>query len=276
MIRFVTPEWAPLLEASADKFGIFGTKIYSQYRTYGTTDGILDVWLLLDGGRAVGAVSRLDGALTVAAPGAVDADELSAFLRAAGGRSVEGERALCGRLDAVIRGGLRSSRILRWGGLPQTEEARPAASAHSADGVPPGKILPAAALGEVYALLCEADPEFAAHTGYAAWLTEISHKQRHGLADIYILKVNYTVVSTIGIYFKGPGRTILAGLATNPAHRGRGYARRMMAHATEAALAQELEPWLLTAEEGLAEFHRACGYVDAGEWSKGNLRESSL
>lgn len=49
--------------------------------------------------------------------------------------------------------------------------------------------------------------------------------------------------------------------------RGRGYARRMMAHATNAALAQGLEPWLLTAEDGIAAFHRACGYEDAGLWS---------
>nr|WP_243166322.1 GNAT family N-acetyltransferase [Anaerotruncus massiliensis (ex Togo et al. 2019)] len=96
------------------------------------------------------------------------------------------------------------------------------------------------------------------------------------MADIYILKVDNRIVSTIGIYFKDASRAILAGLATNPACRGRGYARRMMAHATNAALAQGLEPWLLTAEDGIAAFHRACGYRDAGFWSKGNFRESSL
>ena len=61
MIRFVDGEWAALFEASIGKFGIFGTKIYSQYQTYGTLDGVLDLWLLLEGDRAVGAASRLDG-----------------------------------------------------------------------------------------------------------------------------------------------------------------------------------------------------------------------
>lgn len=151
-----------------------------------------------------------------------------------------------------------------------------AAAAPCADGVPPGTAAPAEDLGAVYALLCAADPAFAARTDYAAWLTEVSHKRRHGLADIYILKVDERIVSTIGIYFKDASRAILAGLATDPACRGRGYARRMMAHATNAALAQGLEPWLLTAEDGIAAFHRACGYEDAGLWSKGNFRESSL
>lgn len=114
MIRYAGGEWAALFEASVGKFGIFGTKIYSQYQTYGLSDGVLDLWLLLDGDRAVGAVSRLDGAVTLAADAAADADELAAFLAAVGCRSYEGERALCERVNAVIRGGLRSSRILRW------------------------------------------------------------------------------------------------------------------------------------------------------------------
>ncbi|RLL09689.1 N-acetyltransferase [Anaerotruncus massiliensis (ex Liu et al. 2021)] len=196
--------------------------------------------------------------------------------RSLGCRSYEGERALCERVNAVIRGGLRSSRILRWGGRSAPADARPAAAAPCANGVPPGIAAPAEDLGAVYALLCAADPAFTAQADYAAWLTEVSHKRRHGLADIYILKVDNRIVSTIGIYFKDASRAILAGLATNPACRGRGYARRMMAHATNAALAQGLEPWLLTAEDGIAAFHRACGYRDAGFWSKGNFRESSL
>ena len=276
MIRFADGEWAALFEGTIGKFGIVGTKRYSQYQTYGTSDGVLDLWLLLEGDRAVGAASRLGGAVTLAADSAADADELAAFLGAVGCRSYEGEQALCERVNAVIRGGLRSSRILRWGGHFPREDARPAAAAPCADGVPPGRVAPAENLGAVYALLCAADPEFAARTDYAAWLTEVSHKRRHGLADVYILEVNNQIVSTIGIYFKGADRAILAGLATDPAWRGRGYARRMMAHAANAALAQGLEPWLLTAEKGVAAFHRACGFVDAGFWSKGNFRESSL
>lgn len=276
MIRYAGGEWAALFEASVGKFGIFGTKIYSQYQTYGLSDGVLDLWLLLDGDRAVGAVSRLDGAVTLAADAAADVDELAAFLAAVGCRYYEGERALCERVNAVIRGGLRSSRILRWGGRSAPADTRPAAAAPCADGVPPGTAAPAEDLGAVYALLCAADPAFTARTDYAAWLTEVSHKRRHGLADIYILEVDERIVSTIGIYFKDASRAILAGLATDPACRGRGYARRMMAHATNAALAQGLEPWLLTAEDGIAAFHRACGYEDAGLWSKGNFRESSL
>lgn len=271
MIRFVSPELVPLFEESVGRFGIFGTKIYSQYQTYGVTDGILDLWLLLAGDRAVGAVSRLDGTMTLAASGAADADELAAFIGSAGCRFFEGERALCERVNAVIRGELCSSRILRWGGLPASAEARPTAAALCADGIPPDAVTPADNLGEVYALLCVAEPEFAAHTGYAAWLTEVSHKQRHGLADIYILKVDRNIVSTISIYFKGASHAILAGLATDPACRGRGYARRMMAYATASALAQGLEPWLLVSGDGVSAFHRACGYVDAGFWAQGGL-----
>ncbi|MFR9189748.1 MAG: GNAT family N-acetyltransferase [Anaerotruncus massiliensis (ex Togo et al. 2019)] len=130
-------------------------------------------------------------------------------------------------------------RELRWAGVPPGDAAlpRPGPARTAFPGLPrPPRP------GSRHALLCAADPAFAARTDYAAWLTEVSHKRRHGLADIYILKVDERIVSTIGIYFKDASRAILAGLATDPACRGRGYARRMMAHATNAALAQGLEP----------------------------------
>lgn len=125
MIRYAGGEWAALFEASVGKFGIFGTKIYSQYQTYGLSDGVLDLWLLLDGDRAVGAVSRLDGTVTLAADAAADADELAAFLAAVGCRSYEGERALCERVNAVIRGGFARRESCGGAGVPPRRTPAP-------------------------------------------------------------------------------------------------------------------------------------------------------
>ena len=90
MIRYVGSELIPLFVESIGNFGIFGTKIYAQYQTYGVSDGVLDLWLLLGGDRAVGAVSRLDGAVTLAAAAAADADELAAFLGASAAAPTRG------------------------------------------------------------------------------------------------------------------------------------------------------------------------------------------
>lgn len=260
MIRFVTPELAALLCEKSVQFGIFGTKIYAQYQTYGAQSGILDLWLLFDETHVTGCVSRLGGLITAACAPQADTDELAAFLRAVGGRAVEGMLPLIERLRAGTRGELRSSRVMRQNGRGRFAAPAPC----GADGAPhPGE-----RLAPVYTLLCAADPAFAAAADETGWLTELSHKTRHGLADIYILEIENRIVSTAGIYFKGPTRAILAGVATDPAARGRGYGRRLVEHAAAGALAQGLTPYLLTADDRLGAFYEACGFVDKGRWAR--------
>ncbi|WP_302779160.1 GNAT family N-acetyltransferase [Anaerotruncus colihominis] len=260
MIRFVTPELEALFCEKSVQFGIFGAKIYSQYQTYGAQSGILDMWLLFDDTYVTGCVSRFGGLLTAACTPRADVEELAVFLRAVGGRAVEGMLPLIERVRAVTRGELCSSHVMR----ADSRGCLPAPAPCGADGAP----CPADRLVPVYALLCAADPLFAARADEAGWLTELSHKTRHGLAEIYILKVKNSPISTSGIYFKGTDSAILAGVATVPAMRGRGYGRRLVEHTTAAALAQGLTPYLLTADDRLGAFYTACGFMDAGQWAR--------
>ena len=130
MIRFVTPELEALFCEKSVQFGIFGAKIYSQYQTYGAQSGILDMWLLFDDTYVTGCVSRFGGLLTAACTPRADVEELAVFLRAVGGRAVEGMLPLIERVRAVTRGELCSSRVMRGGGAPlrrlAARTARPA------------------------------------------------------------------------------------------------------------------------------------------------------
>ncbi|MEY8359119.1 GNAT family N-acetyltransferase [Anaerotruncus colihominis] len=260
MIRFVTPELEALFCEKSVQFGIFGTKIYSQYQTYGSQSGILDLWLSFDDTYVTGCVSRFGGLLTAACTPRADVEELAVFLRAVGGRAVEGMLPLIERVRAVTRGELCSSRVMRADSCGCLHAPAPC----GADGAP----CPADRLAPVYALLCAADPIFAAKADEAAWLTELSHKTRHDLAEIYILKVENTLISTSGIYFKDADSAILAGVATAPAMRGRGYGRRLVEYTAAAALAQGLTPYLLTADDRLGAFYTACGFMDVGRWAR--------
>ena len=103
MIRFVTPELEALFCEKSVQFGIFGAKIYSQYQTYGAQSGILDMWLLFDDTYVTGCVSRFGGLLTAACTPRADVEELAVFLRAVGGRAVEGMLPLIERVRAVTR-----------------------------------------------------------------------------------------------------------------------------------------------------------------------------
>ena len=193
MIRFVTPEWEAELTQNCGRFGIFNCKIYAQYQTYGAQSGIVDFWLVQDAqDRTVGLLSRLEGRFTAAAGESADMEELSWFLRHAGGRSAEGEKPLIERV------------------FPER-------------------------LSDVFGLLCKSDPQFAEQAHYTAWLAETSHKVRHRLMQIFILKIDNQNISTASMIYLAPRRAILAGVATDPAWRGQGYGRMVVEHTCGAS-----------------------------------------
>ena len=265
MIRLVTPSLEGRLFTAAPFLGPFGIKICSLYETYRQQPGVLDVWLLLDGQTVCGAVSRLESGGTIALiPGSQpDFDELAAFLPAAGLHWLDGMQETLSPLASRIPSRMQLAAHMQYDpALPPPD--RPFA----------GQIFPADRLSEVYPLLCAGQPGFARQVRYDSWLTETSHKLRHGQAEIWVLKVDSVSVSTVGIYFKAAGQALLAGLATLPAYRGRGYGQAMMAYATGQALWEGLHPHLLTADAQILPFHAQCGYRPQGDWGRLFLSES--
>lgn len=251
MIRFVSPELEARLLDYCNTNDVFFAKIYSQYQTYGAQSGMIHFWMLFSGDTPTGAVSGCGDYFTLAAKTVPDADELAAFLRASGCRTIEAKRALLEGLGTATRSGL----ILR------------------AD-QPPGQaggVKRAEKLSAVWELLCEADPEFAKGTCYDAWLTEFSHKIRHGLAECYTLEVENRIVSTSSILFHNHQTAIIAAVATHPAFRGRGFGRRVVNQAAASAFVQGLSPQMLIKAPGLAAFYAACGFQPAGEWGRAAL-----
>lgn len=251
MIRFVTPELEAQLLDCCNTNDVFSAKIYSRYQTYGAQSGIVNFWMLFCGDTPTGTVSGCGDDFTLAAKAVPDADELAAFLRASGCRTIEAERTLLNGLGTVVHSGL----ILR------------------AD-QPPGQakdVKRAEKLSAVWELLCGADPEFAEGTRYDAWLTEFSHKIRHGLAECYTLEVENRIVSTSSILFRNHQTAVIAVVATHPAFRGHGFGRRVVNQAAVSAFAQGLSPQMLIKAPGLAAFYAACGFQPAGEWGQAAL-----
>ncbi len=254
MIRFVTPEWEAELTQNCGRFGIFDCKIYAQYQTYGAQSGIVDFWLVQDAqDRTVGLLSRLEGRFTAAAGESADMEELSWFLRHAGGRSAEGEKPLIERVFPSRE--MLSAPILRQDRPCDLEPAN-------------RQIVEAERLSDVFGLLCKSDPQFAEQVHYTAWLAETSHKVRHRLMQIFILKIDNQNISTASMIYLAPGRAILAGVATDPAWRGQGYGRMVVEHTCGAAHRQGQQPWVLAANDGLEAFYIGCGFSPAGRWAR--------
>lgn len=259
MIRFVTSDMAPLLLDFCAKFGIFGTKIYSQYQTYGTESGVVDFWLVLEDALPVGAVSRLGSALTVT--GTADPEELAEFLSAVGGVSVELEAPLAEQTNHFLDAPFTTSWILCGERREQSDCPEY-----------PAEIGPAEDLRTVYNLLCRAQAGFAQAVRYEAWLTEISHKVRHHLAEIYLLKVDDLIISTSSILFQDETRAVLAFVATDPDFSGRGCGRQMVCYTAGRALEQGRTPYVLIEKDELRPFYERCGFIPCGRWARLVLR----
>lgn len=256
MIRFVTPELEIAFIHYCNTDSAFKAKIYSQYQTYGAQSGIVDFWLIFSGETPIGVLSGCGGRFTMAADQIEDADELAAFLYAAGAKTVQAERSL---LDGV--GILRESGLILRADTPPKRDSG---------------VNTAESLTKVWELLCAADEEFAESMRYDAWLAEFSHKIRHGLAECYTISDGDRLVSTSSILFKNANCAVLAAAATHPDFRGRGFGRRAVMEATASAFSQGLNPAVLIRDPGLVRFYAGCGYRPVGEWGQAEVMPPKL
>ncbi|MBC8585986.1 GNAT family N-acetyltransferase [Youxingia wuxianensis] len=261
MIQYVAANNQGLFEKICGTSGIFGSKIYFQYKQY-EGEGPLDFWVAWDEqwpGAAV--VSICEGNFAVgntadfisgtAAPGP---QELAYFLQTMGFGSVSGELPLIEQLHGLLGGKMGSSYIMNY--TAQRTPGRPAAEIRSAQ-----------RLEEVYRLLCLCDPIFQASSRYDAWLVDASYKIRHELGNIYALYVENILISTICINFSPLKHAIITSLATHPDFRGKGYGKQLVTYATREVLSRGQIPTLLTANERLGEFYEQCGYNITGRWA---------
>jgi len=262
VIRYLNAETEAFLCNKENTFGIYEIKIYSQYQTYGAGKRELDLWSIEQDGQIRGFLSRLNGVLTIAARD-VDAAECAVFAHTVGARCINGERELLEQLNAVIHGTLCASWILRRRGDIPAE----AAAALCADGVSV-RVERAQRLSEVCRLHVLATPGFAETVDQDAWIAEASHKQRHGLADYYILKVNKNAISTASILFRGKGQAVLAAIATHPDFRRKGYGSWLVDYTLRQACADGLAVWLFTREDSLMDFYAPLGFEIAGQWAQ--------
>lgn len=249
MIRLVTPELESAFVHFCNTDSVFCAKIYSQYQMYGLQSGIVDFWLMFGGKTPIGILSGCGGKFTLASEQIADTSELAAFLQAAGAKTLEAERSLLGGLG-----------FLRESGLILRADAPPAP-----DGSP---VQPVDSLTQVWELLCAADREFAGLAQYDAWLAEVSHKIRHGLAQCYIIHAGGRLAATASLLFKNADCAVIAAVATHPDFRGCGFGRRVAGQATASAFAQGLRPAVLIRDAGLQKFYARCGYRPAGEWGE--------
>lgn len=255
MIRFVDHTLEPQFLDFAGKLGIFGVKIACQYCAYGNVSPSAQFWLSQDeSGISNGIIAKIDGRITVAAGTAFDREEFASFLAALGGGILEGDERLIGTFAGGNTAPAAAGAVLKRLPLAGTGTARNAAA---------GRVQIPRKLEDVYMLLAQVNPAF--DVPFDAWLTDVSHKTRHGLANIAVIYDGDKPASTAGFYFIHQASAILAGVATNPQSRGLGYASSLIAHLAALADGQGLTVYTQTASEAMLPFYQKFGFeIDTG------------
>lgn len=194
---------------------------------------------------------RQNGGVTVASGRgrrAGEDRELAEFLQVIGYGSVEMDAALSPAFEAVWgRGadGIQTVLGLENGQAPLP----PAGPAHL---LAPSELYDAA--GQAFGLAGE---------DYPAWLSDFSRRLRRGRALALGLRQGGELLAVGALSHIGSAGAALGYIAVPPAHRGRGYGRRITAALLAAARERGLAP-LLACRGELIPFYRPLGFEPVG------------
>ena len=212
MIRFLGKEQIPQLcrVCSGDPFGC---RIASLALAYGADSGFAEFWLqTTESGQACGAVSRLNGAVTVQISSAADQEELEEFL------------SHIGYGTALWESSLRESagEVMEWAG--KGVAARIAGEFFFSE---------APALSQVYDLLKQCEDESFRVPEFDAFYVDTSHRLRHQTARLAALEHKGRLLACGFSLWETPDSAVLGAIAVTPQSRGRGLGSAVVLHLLE-------------------------------------------
>lgn len=229
-------EVLPPLSAS-----VTGAKLETLVRCYGIGPGGCEIWQSERGG----VLCRFDGRALIC--GRFSLDELSQFLAFLGCRSAEGDAA---NLPALPGWRYTDRPVLRLAGLPPEPPPGP-----EPDRMPPDRL--------VYDILSAADKAFAKDAPWLPWLSDLTRRRNRGLARFWMLDG----AAAAGVVAESLGLSLIAGVATVPDRRGRGFASRLTALLARDAYSRGFTPAAVAENAALIPFYERLGFRVAGrQW----------
>lgn len=259
MLRLLTETDRPAFDAFAREYPLDTVRIAALLAAYGSVFPFFETWMSED---RLCAVARLDAAgFLAAAPGA-DPDELAAFFRFGPGFAsltgpVPAVEAVAAALD-VPQGCLRRFERLRFEHFPPSLQAEPLPAGPMPAERPVCGAFP---LREVYAVLTEIG-----ETGgiaFDAWYADMSHRLRHGCARAYTAGPGKPVSACL-VAAESAAAGLIAGVATLPDFRNRGYASSLVLRAAEDLRAAG-KCTVLECTQSLLPFYQKLGFAPAGQ-----------
>ncbi len=206
MIRLIDESNAEILSDLCSAADFTACRIYSLFRSWYGIDKDMLFWLQYDGsGKAVAALAKSGGELTVFYTDKADMDELMEFAGVVGCSSIVSRDAPDGRKNS-------SAVVMKYNGNAGFKSVLP-----EYDEIP---------FTDIYRLMksCRCDDLFVPE--YEVFLPELSHCLRHGTA-----LCNYIIADGIPVSFcmttaLSETAAVIGGVCTSPEYRRRGYGSR--------------------------------------------------
>lgn len=243
MIKLVSEASAQgFLSYCADK--PFGIRMAAALKSYGTDCSFADFWLILNGDRIIGAISKLDGDLTLCAD--ETSDEIVPFISTVGYQTLIAEKPLLCSLgfDRFDSEGA----IMQYDGTECFDDSNLATSSPS--------------VMDVCRLLFECEGESIRVGQFDRFYTDLSLRVRRGTAICCELQnKGVAVASAVTEY-----GTIVGGVAVRQSYRKNGIGSTLVKKLVYD-LPRDKKIYLLRLENENESFYKGLGFQNVGSWA---------
>ncbi len=225
---------------------VFGTRIACIYNCYSTDYDFVKFWKQTDDeGKIISAVGRIDGDATLSSTGE-NAEELYAFLKIVGFRTVQCERKIAELMGAVTA--LDGYVVEYKGNKNKIKEIQ-------AENVFRPK--------EIYDIIKSA--RLVGVGDYLPWLSDTTFRLNRGATSVLSVSEDGKTVACAMKLFSTESAVLLGAVATRPEYRGRGLAGALVTKLAESEKNKRVE--LLCKHDGIVEFYKSIGFDVKNEWS---------
>lgn len=225
---------------------VFSARVKACYNAYGTGFKFADFWCQYSGSAVSAVISKLDGFVTVSALGGFDSEELAFFLNAVGCGSVFCSFDCAEKLSLLT---LQSGTVMK----------KACSKVKTSAG---GEI----DYKSVYSLLNE---RFDNIGEYDLWFPDMSHRIRHGCAEVATKYEDGLLVSCAAKMFKTQDECIIGCVATKKEYVGRGYASGLVRGLTENF---DGTAYLCREENKNESLYKKLGFENSGVWAVGRIK----
>ncbi len=121
-------------------------------------------------------------------------------------------------------------------------------------------------LKQIYNLMADGF-EFDPRAGFDDFAVDISHRIRHGTANIYAVRLQDKIVSSLTVSANSPNCAVISGIVTSPGSRCHGMGSALIAFAVNKLLSQGKNVYLQ--REKKIDIYEKMGFTVCGIWKEG-------